>query len=227
MPGVIGRKQNPEWVRKRIQSRLETFRKRGAFPCKGRKASSEERRNSSERLKKFLKERPEWLEKLRMAGKRPRGPQSEARKALQSKLLKGRIFSLELRMKISEGVKRQYKINPNYGMRGKPNPSRGKPNLKHKGPLHYNWKGGKTAQNHKFYISIPYREWRISIFKRDKYVCQKCGGGAGRLNAHHLLPVEHFPQFRIDPWNGVTLCNPCHRRVHKIYRRYNLCPSPI
>ena len=66
-----------------------------------------------------------------------------------------------------------------------------------------------------------YKEWRTSVFTRDRFTCQICGKVGGKLNAHH---IKHFAthidlRYRVD--NGITLCEKCHKEVHK--RERQLC----
>lgn len=58
-------------------------------------------------------------------------------------------------------------------------------------------------------------EWRMAVFERDKYACAICRKVGGRLNAHHIKPFSKFPNDRFDIDNGITLCEGCHKRVHK------------
>lgn len=64
-----------------------------------------------------------------------------------------------------------------------------------------------------------YKTWRKSVFERDNYTCQVCGARGVKLNAHHRKQYAFFPDLRYSLNNGVTLCVPCHKAVHR--RRYN------
>jgi len=70
-----------------------------------------------------------------------------------------------------------------------------------------------------------YSVWRMSVYKRDKFCCQKCGAkSAGNINADHIKPfaviiyennIISLEQARecMELWdvnNGRTLCEPCH-----------------
>jgi hypothetical protein len=87
--------------------------------------------------------------------------------------------------------------------------------------------------------SIPFQQWRTSVFKRDKFACFNCGK-KGYLHAHHkksfylilkeflkkysqFSPVEdkeilvrltesYEPFWDIN--NGQTLCKECHKRTN-------------
>lgn len=57
------------------------------------------------------------------------------------------------------------------------------------------------------------KEWSKSVRARDDDKCILCGTKHNRLNAHHLLPKELYPQFKFELMNGVSLCPMnCHRR---------------
>lgn len=84
-----------------------------------------------------------------------------------------------------------------------------------KGENHWNWQGGISKENdHR--DSSKYKNWRLSIFKRDNYTCQKCGSKE-KINAHHLYSWKEYPEKRYDLENGITLCEKCHIKVHQKY----------
>lgn len=57
--------------------------------------------------------------------------------------------------------------------------------------------------------------WRKDVFARDNYKCQDCGDKrGGNLNAHHLFLWRDFPEVRYEVWNGITLCEDCHKARH-------------
>jgi predicted HNH restriction endonuclease len=56
--------------------------------------------------------------------------------------------------------------------------------------------------------------WRKAVFKRDNYMCKKCGK-IGFINAHHIKEWASNPDKRFDVNNGLTLCIECHGRIHK------------
>ena len=68
--------------------------------------------------------------------------------------------------------------------------------------------------------SKEYAEWRSEVFERDGYKCQLCGQIGGNLNAHHIRPFKDYPDLRFDLNNGITLCEKCHRSLHKRIREY-------
>lgn len=63
-----------------------------------------------------------------------------------------------------------------------------------------------------------YQDWRKAVFVRDQYTCKKCGKVGGTLNAHHIKTYKDFPELRYEISNGQTLCEQCHRQLHKELR---------
>lgn len=65
---------------------------------------------------------------------------------------------------------------------------------------------------------IEYNQWRESVYKRDNFTCQCCGDSTGgNLNAHHLNSYNSDIEHRTAIENGITLCESCHKKYHKLY----------
>jgi len=60
---------------------------------------------------------------------------------------------------------------------------------------------------------------RKFILRRDEYKCRLCGAmpwdDRGRLEMHHIQPVEVRPDLMYDPKNCVLLCHKCHFSIHE------------
>jgi len=82
-----------------------------------------------------------------------------------------------------------------------------------KGKNHWLWKGGLNYNT--IYRTSEYREWRRFIFVRDEFTCQKCGKKHIYIEAHHIKVYSKFPKLKFDKNNGITLCNKCHKKMHK------------
>lgn len=92
----------------------------------------------------------------------------------------------------------------------------------HTGEGSPNWIADRTQlsdRRHSERQSLPYIEWRKSVFERDEYTCQQCGVVGGYLHAHHIKEWEYYPELRYEISNGMTLCRrPCHKEVHDARR---------
>ena len=60
-----------------------------------------------------------------------------------------------------------------------------------------------------------YKLWRQAVFKRDDFTCQTCGKRGVKLNAHHKKSYADYPEQRFDISNGITLCEACHKQLHR------------
>lgn len=147
---------------------------------------------------------------------------------------KGLKRSLETLLKISEsgkgripwnkGIKIDKTKYPNYGhtvkhseqtkkilgvkKKGKPSWNKGiSYNPKEK---HWNWKGGVSPR---VMVTIEYKDWRSSVFKRDDYTCMDCNIRGGDLEAHHIKTWGKSPELRFVLENGITLCKKCHNKT--------------
>jgi len=94
-----------------------------------------------------------------------------------------------------------------------------------KGSKSYLWQGGKTELKKSIKNTLQYKEWRLSVYKRDNFSCVGCGIHNDDLNCDHIKPyaliikeknIESVEQALNCPelWdidNGRTLCYPCHK----------------
>lgn len=62
--------------------------------------------------------------------------------------------------------------------------------------------------------SEEYKKWRLDIYRRDYWTCQRCGIKGRFIVAHHILPVFEYPHLIFDIDNGLTLCKNCHKLSH-------------
>lgn len=80
------------------------------------------------------------------------------------------------------------------------------------------WNPEREARGQRVRDVSGYTSWRRSVFERDNFCCQKCGyKHGGTLVAHHIHSWKTCPERRLDPTNGVTLCQTCHRRFHRTF----------
>jgi len=64
------------------------------------------------------------------------------------------------------------------------------------------------------YDDPVYKDWRVKVYKRDKFTCQMPGcKSQKRLNAHHIQKWSSASMLRYDIDNGITLCKNCHDKV--------------
>jgi thymidylate synthase (FAD) len=74
------------------------------------------------------------------------------------------------------------------------------------------WKGGVTPERAN--IGRWTVEHAARVHAKYDFRCVACGGSQ-RLQAHHADPVWHNPARARDVDNLVTLCSPCHSRIHR------------
>jgi len=62
-----------------------------------------------------------------------------------------------------------------------------------------------------------HRTWSQEVRKRDGFKCTKCSKHDVDLEAHHIVKIEDCIKSgtEFDVSNGITLCVPCHRKIHK------------
>ena len=98
--------------------------------------------------------------------------------------------------------------------------AKGKANAVHaSGEDHWNWKGGVCDESHLVRNTGKWREWRLAVFARDDYTCQRCQVRGGHLHPHHIIPRRVAPDLIWDVDNGQTLCGSCHIITEWEYRK--------
>lgn len=87
------------------------------------------------------------------------------------------------------------------------------------GEKHHNWDPKRThALRTKERKTLEYQRWLKAVHKRDGYSCQCCGDKkGGNFNVHHIESYGSTPSKRYDVDNGITLCEPCHKKFHSEY----------
>lgn len=65
--------------------------------------------------------------------------------------------------------------------------------------------------------------WAEYIKNRDEHRCIFCKCKEN-LHAHHVIPVSNNKRYMYDTGNGITLCEECHKRMHRMLK--NIEPSP-
>lgn len=113
--------------------------------------------------------------------------------------------------------------NPTWSKRQKENNVSKRPEVRKKMSLarkRYYAKGNHpwnyidgSSKNRKY----TWKKWinfAKEIYERDNFTCQECGKKGGLLNAHHILPWAGNPSLVFNPENIITLCVPCHSRIH-------------
>ena len=57
--------------------------------------------------------------------------------------------------------------------------------------------------------SKEYKQWQRAVKQRDGNACRVCGVNLN-LHTHHIKPLDTYPDFAIEPDNGITLCGNHH-----------------
>lgn len=62
---------------------------------------------------------------------------------------------------------------------------------------------------------------RLEIMQRDQFRCRECGDGTSELNVHHKIYIENKKPWEYPDLLLVTLCNPCHKKIHSMMSNIN------
>ena len=75
------------------------------------------------------------------------------------------------------------------------------------------WKGGTSTEREG--IGRWTTQIARSVHERHHWTCQLCHRRRSKLHAHHIVPVWADIGLARDPSNLTTLCDECHREVHR------------
>ena len=203
---------------------------KGNIYCLGNHLTEEHKRKISESLtgRKLsplsdeVKRKISESNKGKTRSKEARQRMSEAHKGMIPGN-KGKHLSEEIKMKLS-------KINKGKRLSKETKRKIGQSEI---GKKHWNWKGGISSLTDIVTNNRKYYKWRSDVFQRDNFTCVICGKVGGNLNAHHIKSFSSIMQYyeitNIEDalkckklWNvnnGVTLCEECHRSIHRKNRR--------
>jgi len=93
---------------------------------------------------------------------------------------------------------------PKPALRGKNNGMYGR-----KGKLNPNYIDGSSSERQCLYASSKWKDIVRRVFKRDKYLCQRCGNVSkydNPLHSHHLKSWANNKKERFEIDNLITLC---------------------
>jgi len=71
------------------------------------------------------------------------------------------------------------------------------------------------------YDEPTYKDWRLKVYKRDRFRCQMPGCKSKfKIQAHHIKKWSEASSLRYDVKNGVTLCRACHDSINGMESHY-------
>jgi thymidylate synthase (FAD) len=75
------------------------------------------------------------------------------------------------------------------------------------------WRGGITGE--RAMIGAWTRQHAARVHDRFDFTCQACSARGTKLHAHHVMPVWFAPDRARDIDNLVSVCERCHREIHR------------
>jgi thymidylate synthase (FAD) len=75
------------------------------------------------------------------------------------------------------------------------------------------WRGGISTERAS--IGRWTREQAPRVHATFDYTCQSCSKRGGVLHVHHVVPVWRAPELAWEFSNLVSVCDLCHRRIHR------------
>ncbi len=58
-----------------------------------------------------------------------------------------------------------------------------------------------------------HKEWKARVRARDAWTCRICGYKGANLHVHHTRRFSRYPEWAEEDWNGITLCEDCHKAI--------------
>ena len=68
-----------------------------------------------------------------------------------------------------------------------------------------------------FYLTTKWKRKRMSILRRDRFLCQDCkryGRMREATEVHHIKHLDEYPELAYVDENLVSLCKSCHNKRH-------------
>lgn len=90
------------------------------------------------------------------------------------------------------------------------------------GENHPKYNPNLTEEEREKLRSYPqYRQFVKQVYENDNYTCRCCGDNKNGIESHHLNGYKWDKTNKVNPINGITLCEECHKEFHKLYGRRN------
>ncbi len=184
--------------------------------------------------KKHTKEWREMMSKRMMGNKLSLGRihSKEFKEKISSKL-KGRVKSEQEKKNISESRKGKKLSEVHRKALSNVQKRIGTIPPSQKGRIPWNFRN-ITPIHERIRRSADYLKWREDIFVRDNFTCQICGTRGGKLRANHIKRFALYPDLRIEPINGIVICEACdlrwvfsHEEKWESYFNFNLMTRGI
>lgn len=70
--------------------------------------------------------------------------------------------------------------------------------------------------NKKHYATARHKEWRARVLRLAGYMCQECrkyGRNTPATHAHHIKPLDDYPELAYTLSNGYAVCADCHNKI--------------
>lgn len=90
------------------------------------------------------------------------------------------------------------------------------------GEDHHNYNPNADRRKNR---GFEFYKWADAVKSRDGMRCVKCGTSDNEMQAHHVKPWNLFPDLRYEVSNGITVCAPCHWKIHATAENENLVNS--